>query len=182
MQFSRGKWKLANITNQHMIKTIFRNTWKPTVKAIWIPTRLTSRVVCGGNTCEGAGEIYNEIYMILWFNQMAQHTINIPPLLEAPKTCGGVYFMRSGEIFLRNFLSYTPLKYSRAKGGRSININPFWFISTAPPSAHWWLQRARRDQQRSVDSSSWRGESCESPAKSASRGFSFQLAQQYRDL
>ena len=101
-----------------MIKTIFGKTWKPTVKAIWIPTRLTSRVVCGGNTCEGAGEIYNEIYMFLWFNQMAQRTINIPsPLWKPQKHMGGVYFMRSGEIFLRNFLSYTPLKYSRAKGG-----------------------------------------------------------------
>ena len=39
-----------------------------------------------------------------------------PHLLEAQKTCGGVYFMWSGEIFLRNFLPYPP-KYSRVKGG-----------------------------------------------------------------
>jgi hypothetical protein len=58
-------------------------------------------------------------------NEKVCHTISglkcgirsTPPLLlEAQKTCGGVYFMWSGEIFLRNFLSYPP-KYSRVKGG-----------------------------------------------------------------
>ena len=38
-----------------------------------------------------------------------------PPLLEAQKTRGVVYFMWSGEIFLRNFLPYPP-KYSSVKG------------------------------------------------------------------
>ena len=33
-----------------------------------------------------------------------------PRLLEAQKTRGGVYFMWSGEIFLRNFLPYPPKK------------------------------------------------------------------------
>ena len=48
-----------------------------------------------------------------------------PHLLEAQKTCGGVYFMWSGEIFLRNFLPYPPSKYSRVKGG-DVYINMFY--------------------------------------------------------
>ena len=40
-----------------------------------------------------------------------------PHLLEAPKTCGGVYFMWSGEIFLRNFLPYPPPNIPGLKGG-----------------------------------------------------------------
>ena len=40
-----------------------------------------------------------------------------PHVFLASKRCGGVYFMWSGEIFLRNFLSYPPKKKSRVKGG-----------------------------------------------------------------
>jgi len=31
-----------------------------------------------------------------------------PPSFGSPKNTGGVYFMRSGEICLRNFLPYPP--------------------------------------------------------------------------
>ena len=60
----------------------------------------------------------------LWAKML--HPEDPPPhLLEAQKTCGGVYFMWSGEIFLRNFLPYPPSKYSRVKGG-DVYINMFY--------------------------------------------------------
>ena len=45
------------------------------------------------------------------------HPEDPPHIFSKPKKhVGGVYFMWSGEIFLRNFLPYPP-KYSRVKGG-----------------------------------------------------------------
>ena len=65
-------------------------------------------------------------------NERVCHTISglkcciprTPPHIfwKPQKHVGGVYFMWSGEIFLRNFLPYPPPKYSRVKGGIHIYI------------------------------------------------------------
>ena len=44
------------------------------------------------------------------------------PRWKPKKYVGRVYFMWSGEICLRNFLTYTPPKYSRVEGGDSLTI------------------------------------------------------------
>ena len=53
----------------------------------------------------------------LWAKML--HPEDPPPTsFGSPKNMwGGVYFMWSGEIFLRNFLLLPPPKYSRVKGG-----------------------------------------------------------------
>ena len=79
---------------------------------------------------------YECMYVCMYVqNERVCHTISglkccirrTPPhLLEAPKTCGGVYFMWSGEIFLRNFLPYPPQNIPGLKGGGCPKSNWSW--------------------------------------------------------
>ena len=104
------------------------------------------------------------IYMNVWKyecmyvqNERVCHTISglkccirrTPPTsFGSPKNMwGGVYFMWSGEIFLRNFLPYPPPKYSRVKGGGCLRGPPLapsgrsaWQKKTAQAVTYpWWI-------------------------------------------
>ena len=82
----------------------------------------------------------------LWAKML--HPEDPPHIFWKPqKHVGGVYFMWSGEIFLRNFLPYPPPKYSRVKGGGCLRGPPLapsgrsaWQKKTAQAVTYpWWI-------------------------------------------
>ena len=70
------------------------------------------------NACMYVCSKLNGVPYHLWAKMLHPEDPPPPHLLEAQKTCGGgVYFMWSGEIFLRNFLPYPPQNIPGLKGG-----------------------------------------------------------------